>query len=171
MLDFAQCMRDHGVDMPDPEFTADGGVSIGVNGGPGEGPDGDKFQEADDACRPIMEEAMPEPPELDPEEQAELQDRLVESAECMREKGYDMPDPEVDGKGRVTIQGGGPGSPGNGPSGVDEDDQFREDMEACGGGPARMRGGDDGDDSGDSGGDTNTGSDDDSDDDDAEGTA
>ena len=24
MLDYAQCMRDHGIDMPDPQFSADG---------------------------------------------------------------------------------------------------------------------------------------------------
>jgi hypothetical protein len=32
MLKFAQCMRDHGVDFPDPQFSG-GGVSIQVGGG------------------------------------------------------------------------------------------------------------------------------------------
>src|SRR5689334_3422470 len=35
MIDFAKCMRDHGVDMPDPTFNDDGGVGITVNGQPG----------------------------------------------------------------------------------------------------------------------------------------
>ena len=73
---------------------------------------------------------MPDEMQLDPEEQAEMQDRLVEQAECMREKGYDMPDPEVDDKGRVTVRGG-PGEGGNGPR--SDDEQFREDMEDFGG--------------------------------------
>src|SRR5262249_16688269 len=33
-LEFTQCMRDHGVDMADPQFDADGRMSISV-GGPG----------------------------------------------------------------------------------------------------------------------------------------
>ena len=32
MLKFAQCMRDHGVDFPDPQFSG-GGVMIQVGGG------------------------------------------------------------------------------------------------------------------------------------------
>ena len=69
-------MRDHGVDMPDPEFSDDGGVRIG---GPARRaaptrPDSDEFEAADDgAAARSLEEAMPEPPQLDPEEVAELQ--------------------------------------------------------------------------------------------------
>src|SRR5262245_16207958 len=36
MLDFAKCMREHGVDMPDPEFQGNGtgkGGFVKVNGG------------------------------------------------------------------------------------------------------------------------------------------
>jgi hypothetical protein len=147
MLEYAQCMRDHGVDMPDPEFSDDGGVHIsgpgpgGDDGGKGVGPDDEKWQEADEACNSIIEDAMPEEMALDPEEQAELQDRLVETAECMREKGYDMPDPEVDDKGRVSMKAG-PGEGDNGPR--PGDDQFEQDMEDCGGGPVRGPGGDSG---------------------------
>ena len=55
-LEFAQCMRDNGVDMPDPDFS-EGGVRIG---GPGSNFDArdPKFQEAQKACEPIMREAM-----------------------------------------------------------------------------------------------------------------
>lgn len=153
ILEFAQCMRDHGVDMPDPEFSDDGGVRIGR--GPGEGgagPDDEEWQAAEEACQPIMDEAVPEERRLDPEEQAEMQDRLVEQAECMREKGYDMPDPEVDANGRVTARSfGGDGGPGP------EDEQFREDMDDCGGpiGPGGRRDDSDGDDDAD--GDDSTG--------------
>ena len=59
MLAFAQCMRDNGVDMPDPEFSEDGGVTI--FGGPGDegraieiDPSDPTFQEAQEACNEIF---------------------------------------------------------------------------------------------------------------------
>ena len=50
MLEFAQCMRDHGIDMPDPTFDDDGRVQIDT--GPGELPtrDSDAFNAAAEAC-------------------------------------------------------------------------------------------------------------------------
>src|SRR5215207_9265459 len=38
MLDFAKCMREQGIDMPDPEFdeSGKGGITIGAVGKPGE---------------------------------------------------------------------------------------------------------------------------------------
>ena len=61
MLDFAKCMREHGIDIPDPQFGDGGRVTIGLGGGPGgeDGPSTDgpafdpddaKFQEAQEAC-------------------------------------------------------------------------------------------------------------------------
>jgi hypothetical protein len=51
MLAFAQCMRDHGIDMPDPTFDADGRVKIDAGpGGVAELRDADAFNEAADAC-------------------------------------------------------------------------------------------------------------------------
>ena len=52
-LEFAQCMRDHGVDMPDPQFTEDGGVMMQV-GGPGQQLDPDTMQAAQEACNELM---------------------------------------------------------------------------------------------------------------------
>jgi hypothetical protein len=135
-LEFAQCMRDHGIDMPDPQIDSDGGrTRVQIGGGPGQspelGPDGqpsEEFQAAQEACQPILEEAAPEM-QLTPEEQAEMQDRLVEMAECMRERGHDMPDPQVGEGGMVTI-GGGPGQGGPVP-GSPEEDEFMADMEEC----------------------------------------
>ena len=51
MLKFAQCMRDHGVDYPDPQFSG-GGVSIQVGGGEAGGidPASDTFKTAQEAC-------------------------------------------------------------------------------------------------------------------------
>ena len=55
-LEFAECMREHGIDMPDPVFDAEGGARVEVNvgdGGPGAGGidfDDPDFQEAQEAC-------------------------------------------------------------------------------------------------------------------------
>jgi hypothetical protein len=118
--------------MPDPEIGEDGGVMIraGGPGGEGEagGPGDEEWEAANEECQPIMDEAMPEV-EIDPEEQAEMQDRLVEVAQCMRDRGYDMPDPEVDENGRVTMQIGGPGGGDVESAGPDGDQQH--DMEEC----------------------------------------
>ncbi|MDQ3294694.1 MAG: hypothetical protein M3527_09650, partial [Actinomycetota bacterium] len=32
-LEFSECMREHGIDFPDPVFNDDGGVSISLGGG------------------------------------------------------------------------------------------------------------------------------------------
>jgi hypothetical protein len=138
-LEYAQCMREHGVDMPDPEFDGEGG---GVQMGLPQGEDQDTVEAADEACHEIMEEAVPEGRTIDPEEQAELQDQLLEVAQCMREKGHDMPDPEVDESGRVTFGAG----PGEGGEGTEPDEEFEQDMEDCQEDAGMdMPGGDDGD--------------------------
>jgi hypothetical protein len=48
MLEYAQCMRDHGVDFPDPEFGDNGRVTMGM-GKKGEAPT-DAEREAMDAA-------------------------------------------------------------------------------------------------------------------------
>jgi hypothetical protein len=61
MLGFAQCMRDHGIDFPDPVFEG-GGVSIAIGGPDGEGgidPMSEAFQAAQEACGKAMPEGGP----------------------------------------------------------------------------------------------------------------
>ncbi|MGZ8611980.1 MAG: hypothetical protein ACXWX0_06895 [Actinomycetota bacterium] len=60
MLEYAQCMRDHGVDMPDPDFSGGGGFIGMAEGADLDDPD---FQAADEACRPILEEVRPDAPQ------------------------------------------------------------------------------------------------------------
>jgi hypothetical protein len=124
-LEHAQCMRENGVEnFPDPEFDNEGGVGIRLP----EGVDPEALEAAQEECDPIMEEVAPDAGEIDPERQAEMVDQLVEVAQCMRERGYDMPDPEVDDQGRVTF-GGGPGAGGG--RGEEPDEDFDQDMEEC----------------------------------------
>jgi hypothetical protein len=56
MLAFAQCMRDHGIDYPDPVFSEDGGVTlIGPDeGAAGFDPNDPAFQAAQEACQEIF---------------------------------------------------------------------------------------------------------------------
>jgi hypothetical protein len=110
-LDFSRCMRENGVDMPDPKPGPSGGISLG-------GPDSDidpaspTFQDAEKQCRKHLEGI--EPPEMSEQQEQEFQDAALAFARCMRAEGIDMPDPQVDG-GRVRMRVG----PGQG---MDRDD-------------------------------------------------
>ncbi|MFI9574036.1 hypothetical protein ACIG5D_21605 [Microbispora rosea] len=82
-LKFAQCMREHGVDMPDP--GPDGRVRIiGKKG------DEASMQKAMQACQHFMKDAVGDKLGGD---DPEVRDRMVKFAQCMREHGIDMPDP------------------------------------------------------------------------------
>ena len=90
-IDFARCMREHGVDMPDPEVDDQGRVKVRVGGG-GRGPDPRKLEEAQKACGSLMG-GGDGPGQLDPAQR----DAMVDFARCMREHGIDLPDPTGDG--------------------------------------------------------------------------
>ena len=129
MLAFTECMRDHGIDMPDPQISGDGGVAIAIEGEM----DDEVFQDAQTACEPLMENARGDL-ELDPEQLAEMQAEMLEFTECMREHGVDMADPVFSDDGRVTQQGPPPGADGS----EFDDDEFNAAAEECGrgeGGP------------------------------------
>jgi hypothetical protein len=127
-LAFAQCMREHGVDMPDPQVGSNGEFRITVNGGPGS-MDMEEMQAAQEACQDLMPGGG-EPRELT----AEQKDAMLGFAQCMRDHGIDMPDPEFEGGGMVRI-GGGPGSnggnTGSGPAFDPGSDDFQTAAEAC----------------------------------------
>jgi hypothetical protein len=129
LLEFAQCMRDHGIDMPDPQISEDGNGGILVQrqeGRAGIDPESEEFRAAAEECEPILEDGMGAI-ELDPEQQAEMQERLLEFAECMRDHGIDMPDPVFGEDGRVEIQANAPDSGGD----PLEDDDFQAAQEEC----------------------------------------
>jgi hypothetical protein len=52
MLDFTKCMRENGIDMPDPD--PNGGAGIRINPGDGINPDDPKFKAAIEKCRQYM---------------------------------------------------------------------------------------------------------------------
>ena len=63
LLGFAKCMREHGVDFPDPQFSG-GGVSVQVGGDTGQGtqavdPTSKAYQDAQAACAKDMPSGAP----------------------------------------------------------------------------------------------------------------
>ena len=117
MLKFAECMREHGVDMPDP--SPGGGVRMN-----GEGLSEDQMEAAQSACQKWMD--MAEPEDGGKELTEEEKQSFLDMAACMRDRGYNFPDPEFDG-GRVTqkIEKGDGDLPGP------DDPAFQKDMEEC----------------------------------------
>jgi hypothetical protein len=117
-LEFARCMRQHGIDMPDPKFTGNGGVTQSLKAGPGgKGPDDPKFKAAQQACQKYMPNGgtakKPNPQE---------QQQMLAFARCMRQHGIDMPDPGANGG---IVVNGGPGT-------VKPDDpKFKAAQQAC----------------------------------------
>lgn len=86
-LKFAQCMRDHGVDIPDPQDN--GQVQIRLPAGV----DPQKAQAATEQCRQYLPNGG-QATKADP--QAVEQQRAF--AQCMREHGVDkFPDPDANG--------------------------------------------------------------------------
>ncbi|MFA1543089.1 hypothetical protein [Actinomadura monticuli] len=97
MREFAQCMRENGVDMKDPE--ADGRVEIHASAkpgpaGPGKAPKADgTIEAAQKKCRHLMPNGG-RPPKPKPEELAKMR----AFSTCMRDNGIStFPDPEPDG--------------------------------------------------------------------------
>lgn len=119
MLKFAQCMRENGVDMPDPD--PNGGVRMDGNG-----LSQDQMEAAQAACQKWMD--MAEPQDGGHELSEEEKQQFLDMAECMRGRGYDFPDPTFDG-GRVTqkIEKGKDDADLPGP----DDPAFKSDMEEC----------------------------------------
>ncbi len=116
-LQFAKCMREHGIDMPDPQISDDGGVMVQIGGAPGvglgdagEGPDPKEMEAANKACQHFMEDAAAgfDPPSE--EDQKKMQEQALAFAKCMRDHGIDMPDPQfsTDGGGFSIAVGVGP---------------------------------------------------------------
>jgi hypothetical protein len=128
MLEFTDCMREHGVDMPDPTSGGPGGKGgVGAIEVHGEGPGGDstEFEAANEACRSILDDAFGAPVEPSAEEQAQMEDDMLAFAQCMRDHGVDMPDPDFSaGGGRIQI-----GSPGA--SDPSQDRDFDAAQTAC----------------------------------------
>jgi hypothetical protein len=94
MVQFAQCMREHGQNVPDPDGDSDSYTVTPPSGGPNAA-----WDAAIDACRQYLPGGgAPEPPSA-----AELEAQR-QYAKCMREHDIDMSDPDPN-TGRSQIGG------------------------------------------------------------------
>ncbi len=110
LLEFAACMRDNGVEFPDPIVEADGTISFGLRPGAGGasqsaenlqriGRDRD-LPAAREACGGLLEGlAFGRGSQDSAEAQAERADQLLEFAQCLRDNGIDVGDPDTSGFG------------------------------------------------------------------------
>ena len=87
MLKFARCMRQHGINFPDP--TASGQVSIHIS-------NPQAFDAAQNACAKYRDAGRKS---LTPAQQAKFQDQALQFARCMRAHGVNIPDPQTTGNG------------------------------------------------------------------------
>ncbi|RVX41796.1 hypothetical protein EDD27_4367 [Nonomuraea polychroma] len=96
-LQFAKCMREHGINMPDPKID-EGNFQISLP----RGVTPEKAEKAHKACEHLIESAIPE----GEKPSAEDHDQMVKFAQCMREHGIDMADPKPGEPMRIKMRGG-----------------------------------------------------------------
>ncbi|MCS7483786.1 hypothetical protein ACFFQW_46480 [Umezawaea endophytica] len=112
LREYAKCMRDNGIDMPDPKDGVMQAIPIG------EGAEQEKMNKANDACKKFL----PNGGEYKEPSQEE-KDKMREQAKCMREHGIDMPDPDFTGTGSAS---------GSSLALGDDTKKFEEAAKACG---------------------------------------
>lgn len=121
ILEYTACLRDQGFDVPDPDFSGGFGPGGGGAGGleeAGIDPDDPAFQAAQEECQGVLAGIQQQ---FDESFGTEIQDAALEYAQCMRNNGIDVEDPDFGG-GFGGPGAGGPGA-GGGPFGdLDLDD-------------------------------------------------
>ena len=133
-LKWAQCMRQHGVNIPDPNgngFFVRNGTAPSAGGSPSSGntsapvgidPGSPQFQAAQNACKKYQPQGARAG---GPPSQQQIDD-LTRFAQCMRQHGIPMSDPQVSSDGRVSITASAPPS-----SASVNSDQFQQAQQAC----------------------------------------
>ena len=104
---FTACIREHGLNVPDPEVNADGTINFAALrasfaqafSGNLRSIDAVKVRED---CGPLLALATFAQPRST-EDEIELQDRLLEFTECLRDAGIDVPDPDFSGSPRAAM--------------------------------------------------------------------
>lgn len=140
-LQFAKCMREHGVDMPDPVVSDNGdgkggGVAIQIGGDGAQPIDKTVMDAANKECQHFLADASAgfDPPSG--EELEKMKEQALAFSKCMRDHGVDMPDPQFGDNGTFTVGiGVAPGDTGpssNGPNVDFNSKEFKDASEACG---------------------------------------
>jgi hypothetical protein len=90
-LAFARCMRQHGINLPDPQFSGDNiGQQLPSRAEQGSA----KFKAAEQACK----QYLPNGGQPTPADAQEFQQALA-FARCMRQHGINLPDPKITADG------------------------------------------------------------------------
>ncbi len=90
---FARCMREHGIDLPDPGQE---GVLLSPSAGQRLDPNTPAIKAAREACKAVDPNVGGEaPPPIDQTQLTQMRDY----AKCMREHGVNMPDPDPEANG------------------------------------------------------------------------
>lgn len=114
-LAFASCMRDNGIDVPDPDpdggFDQRGEADIDI-----EDP---KFRTALDDCRDLLPADNP----LTRNFNSAQQSAILKLVSCLRKNGVDVPDPQFDANGKLVIDNPGALNP--------SDPKVREALQEC----------------------------------------
>jgi hypothetical protein len=84
---FAECMREHGIDARDPKPGVQGLRDMFADADR----DDPAFREAERQCGKHLEELVSE---IDDDQRLEFEDARLEFAQCMRAKGFEVPDPQ-----------------------------------------------------------------------------
>ena len=92
VLEFTECMRAHGVDMPDPQ-PGDESIEVGD-------PNDPTTKKAEGACNSKLDKVAQD---VTPEVEEEFREGWLAFTECMREEGIDMADPRFLGPGKMLL--------------------------------------------------------------------
>lgn len=109
LLEYVECLRNEGLDVPDPQVDQNGNLVLPFGPGQEATIDPSDLERVSDVCgdMPLDAVAGSEHPDL-----TQFEDMLLEFAECMRGEGIDLPDPDLSAD---------PSRGGSGPFGDDFD--------------------------------------------------
>lgn len=105
VLALTACLRENGLDVQDPRMDENGNVDLQSFFEVASEVDPDDAQVALEACSDLLDDVQLGFDQID---LTDLQDTLVEFADCMRANGYDLPDPDFS---ITALQSDGPFGP------------------------------------------------------------
>jgi hypothetical protein len=101
-VQYVNCMRDHGIDLPDPD--ANGDIHLTPADEKRIGPPGPRNEAADEACFHFLRGAVNTRP-LSDQARSRMADVMLQFSRCMRRHGWEFGDPVVENmsRGRVRL--------------------------------------------------------------------
>lgn len=92
VLAFAGCLRDEGLDAGDPTLNADGSVDLSSIRTQDIDPSDPDVQAALESCGELLEGVTLIGEDID---QTEFEDSILATAQCLRDAGFDVDDPDL----------------------------------------------------------------------------